>query len=219
MSQELDPAAHTIRITIEGSPLGGDTVKTGVFEFTAGDEQSPLAVTETLRTETRTFGGTPLTLFSDITGIDLGTENKEIALDFGSSTFATQLTGTVTADQRTVDGDRCRWGDGSGAVGEQTALDAEGCHPAEKMTVFGTWLKGTRQSSVNELLGDDGGGPATLEYLSRREGGTHSPLEVVFESPSVTYSGGTPTVADLDITAVEVASLNQPLDAAANDGR
>ncbi len=218
MSQSLSDADHVVRLTITGDPDDSGSVQDGVFEFASGDEQTPLTATEELRTETRAFGGTPLTIFSDITGIDLGTENKDIALDFGNSTFATTLSGIVTADQRKPDGTQCQWGD-TGDDSELTATDATGAHPAYKMTVLGEWLKNTRQSSVNELLGQEGGGPATVEYLSRREGGVHDPMEVVLESPSVTLSGGSPTVADLDMTVVEVANLENPIDALANDGR
>lgn len=218
MSQSLSDADRVARITITGDPDDSGTVRDGVFEFTTGDDQTPLTATEELRTETRAFGGTLLTLFSDITGTDLGTENKDIALDFGSSTFATTLSGIVTADQRKPDGTRCRWGD-TGDHTTLTATDATGAHPAYKLTTFQEWIKNTRQSSLNELLGDTGSGPATVEYLSRRSGGVHDPLEVVLESPSVTYSGGSPTMADIDITVVEVASLDTAIDALANDGR
>lgn len=217
MSQDLSDADRLVRITITGDP-DGTSVRDGVFEFAAGDDQTPLTASEEFRTETRSLGGTPLTLFSDITGIDLGTENKDIALDFGSSTFATTLSGTVTADQRKPGGGQCQWGD-TGDDSTLTATDATGAHPAKKMTVLMEWIKSTRQSSVNELLGQEGGGPATVEYLSRRDGGVHDPLEVVLESPSVTLSGGSPTVADIDLTVVEVASLDNPIDAHANDGR
>lgn len=218
MSTALTDEDHIIRLTITGDPDDSGTVRDGVFEFVHGDDQTPKMAREELRTETRTFGGTPLTLFSDLTGIDLGTENKDIALDFGNSTFATTLNGVVTADQRTPSGDRCQWGD-TGDHTEFTATDATGAHPARKMTVLGEWLKNTRQSSLDELLGDEGSGPAKIEYLSRRDGGVHEPLQVVLESPSVTYSGGSSTIADIELTVVEVANLDNPIDALANDTR
>lgn len=217
MSTALDPADKVIRLTITGDP-DGTGVRDGVFEFAHGDDQTPQMAREELRTETRAFGGTPLTLFSDLTGIDLGTENKDIALDFGNSTFATTLSGVVTADQRTPAGDRCQWGD-TGDHTEFTATDATGEHPARKMTVLGEWLKNTRQSSLDELLGDEGSGPAKVEYLTRRDDGVHEPMDVVLESPSATYSGGTPTAVEIDLTVVEVANLDNPIDAAANDTR
>jgi len=119
-----------------------------VFEWSTGDDQSPLTVTETKRTETQAISGTPLTLLGDLLDVDVPTENADIALDFGSSTFAIDVGGVVTAGQTMPDGSPCRWGDGSGDVGEATQTDAEGCSPHVKMAVFGEWLRHSRQSSI-----------------------------------------------------------------------
>jgi len=191
-----------------------------VFEWTTGDDQTPFSITETKRTETRTFGGTPLTLFSDLTGVDLPTENADVALDFGSSTFALELGGVVYAEQQLPDGSECRWGDGDGGSGTLTKTDAQGCLPAYKSNVLSYWLRNTRQSSVGKPAG---------RVRRRRAGhardaavppdGVFDPIDVILESPSMSYSSGTPTVADIQLTAVEVASLDQALDALANDGR
>ncbi len=218
MTQELPDEGNFARVTIRADPDGTGT-RDAVFEWSTGDDQSPLTVTETKRTETQAISGTPLTLLGDLLDVDVPTENADIALDFGSSTFAIDVGGVVTASQTMPDGSPCRWGDGSGAVGEATQTDAEGCSPHVKMAVFGEWLRHSRQSSIQNVLGEGGGGPATLEYLTHREGGLHDPLEVVFESPSVTYSAGSVASADIQLTAVEVASLDQALDALENDGR
>ncbi|WP_049979358.1 hypothetical protein [Halolamina rubra] len=208
-----------IRLRITGDPDGTGT-REAVFEWTTGDDQTPFSITETKRTETRTFGGTPLTLFSDLTGVDLPTENADVALDFGSSTFALELGGVVYAEQQLPDGSECRWGDGDGGSGTLTKTDAQGCLPAYKSTVLSYWLRNTRQSSVGDPLDEsDAGEPATLETLQYRPDGVFDPIDVILESPSMSYSSGTPTVADIQLTAVEVASLDQALDALANDGR
>ncbi len=145
---------------------------------------------------------------------------RTIALDFGSSTFALELGGTVTANQELPDGTECRWGDGAGGPDSLTATDAQGSHPAHKASVLSFWLRGTRNSSVSDPLGDgEGGGPMTLETLQYRPDGVHEPLQVVTESPSISFSGSSPTVADIQMTVVEVASLDQAIDAVENDTR
>ena len=209
-----------IRITLRGDPDGGG-VRNAVFEFSVGDDTTPKTITEELRTETRAFGGTALTVFSDITGIGGdATENKEIALDFGEAQFAPQIQGVITADQTHPDGSPYQWGD-TGDDSTLTQTDATGARPPLKMSVFMFWLRNTRTSSLSNILGEGGGGPAELEYLEYRsdDASLYSPLKVVFESPSVTYSSGTTGVADISMTCVEVATLDQPLDAHANDGR
>lgn len=216
---ELPPEDQVIRLRLTGDPDDSGS-REAVFEWSSGDEQSPFSVAQIKRTETRTFGGTPLTLFSDVTGVDLPTENADIALDFGSSTFALELGGTVEADQRLPDGSECRWGDGDGGSGSLTATDAQGSHPAHKASVLSYWLRNTRQSSVGNPLDDtDAGEPATLETLQYRPDGVHDPLQVVPESPSISLSGSSPSVADIDMTVVEIASLDQALDATSNDTR
>ena len=215
-----------IRLTLRGNPDGGsEGTRNAVFEFSVGDDQTPKTVTEELRTETRTFGGTPLTIFGDILGDAPGvdeeiTENKAIALDFGEAQFAPQIQGVITADQTHPDGTPYQWGD-KGDDSTLTQTDATGAHPAKKSAVFSYWLRNTRTSSVSNILGDGGGGPAELEYMEYRsdDASLYSPLRVVFENPSITYSGGSPGVADISMTCVEVATLDQPLDAVANDGR
>jgi len=215
---ELPPEDRVIRIRITGSPDDSGS-REAVFEWSTGDDQAPFSITQTKRTETRAFGATPLTLFSDVTGVDLPTENADVALDFGNSTFALELGGVITADQRLPDGSQCQWGD-TGDDSTLEATDATGAHPAHKASVLQYWLRNTRQSSVGDPLDDsDAGDPATLETLQYRPDGVHDPLEVVFESPNISFSGGSPTVADIDMTCVEVASLDQALDAFANDGR
>jgi|GEM_PF-1869929 hypothetical protein len=220
MSTELAAEDQVVRLRITGDPDDSGMSREAVFEFAGGDQQSPFSVTHEKRTETRSFSGTPLTLFSDLTGTDLGTENADISLDFGSSTFALTLGGVVTADQRLPDGSECQWGDGAGGSGTLTQTDAQGCHVAYKASVLAFWLRNTRQSSVEDALGDgSGGGPAIIETLQYRPGGVFDPLEVVLESPSMSYSADSPTVADIDLTVVEIASLDQALDAVTNDTR
>lgn len=220
MNRELSDDDRVVRIILEGDPTNSGTATEAIFEFSGGDDQTPLSITHEKRTETRSFSGNLLTLYSDITGdqIGSGAENKDIALDFGSSTFAFMLSGVVTADQRLPDGTQCQWGD----TGDDTQLsktDATGAHPAYKASVLSFWLRNTRQSSVSGVLGEEGGGPAIVETLQYRPNGIYDPLEVVFESPNITYSSGSSTVADLEITAVEVADLGNPVDALANDTR
>ena len=216
---ELPPEDKVIRLRIEGDP--DDTgAREAVFEWSTGDDQAPFSVTQIKRTETRSFGGTPLTLIGDLLGVDSPTENADIALDFGSSTFALELGGVITADQRLPDGTKCRWGDGAGGSDNLTTTDAQGSHPAHKASVLSYWLRGTRNSSIGDPLSDgNAGGPVTLETLQYRPDGVFSPLKVIPESPNISYSSGSPSVADIDMTVAEVASLDQAIDAVANDGR
>jgi hypothetical protein len=217
---ELPPEDRVVRLRLSGDPDDSGSTRDAVFEWTTGDDQAPFSVSQIKRTETRSFGGTPLTLIGDLLDIDVPTENADIALDFGSSTFALELGGVITADQRLPDGTECRWGDGAGGSGTLTATDAQGCHPAHKASVLSYWLRGTRNSSIGDpLSAGDGGGPATLETLQYRPNGVHEPLSVIPETPSISYSSGSPTVADIDMTVVEIASLEQAIDATANDTR
>lgn len=210
-----------IRLTITGDPDGTGT-RDGVFEFSLGDDQTPLSVTEEMRTETRAYSGTLLTLFNDVTGAGLAdnsTENKDIALDLGEAQFAPDISGVVMDDQTHPDGSPYQWGDSTTV--ELTQTSATGQHPALKICIFSYWLRNTRTSSLSNIFGEGGGGPIQLEYLEYRadSNSLYDPLQVVLESPSVTYSGGSTSVADVNLTAVEVADLSNSIDALANDGR
>lgn len=200
---------QTFRLRITGDPDGTGT-REGVFELTSG-EQDTFAVRHEMRTGFIARGGSSINaLLQNLTNAD-ESQNKEIVIDGGQSQFTLEVSATL------FDGSGDRWGD-TGTGG--SATDATGDTAIEQMQVLMNWLRKVPVDSLPEELGDGltgSYGPATVEYGAHHPNGSLEPLAVAIENPQlVPRPGGR---VDLTLTAIEIASLGDPLDSRGNNKR
>jgi hypothetical protein len=117
-----------------------------------------------------------------------------IALDIGSGAHAVTLDLSNTAAMG-------RWGD-SGNGG--TMGDATGESVHDRLSVLDRYFQTTRMDSTNTPI---------LEIAEYSEDGRYAPLSVIPEQPVMSFDAREQTtVFDIDLTLIEVASIDQALD-------
>lgn len=129
-------------------------------------------------------GSTWTSYFSEILnsfpGVDVGLrEGIHLDLGGGESMVEVEATGWMGSD--------LSWGGAAGA------------EPLTQMSVLQKTLRDTQIDSFR---------PATLEWGEFSAPGQHSPLNVVVESPRVTYDAERPGIIDVSFIALETASFD-----------
>lgn len=209
----LSSDQQIVRLTVHGAPEGG-TARDHIFEMEAGTDDSPLQVTEGLRTGFISGGSGLNTILGELLGSG-ESSNQDIVIDLGTSQFV------LGVEFAAWEGSDLQWGD-TGDSAQVTATDATGASAIEQMQVLMNTLNKVQIDSLPEnLAGEVTGsyGPATVEFGMHHSNGPLDPLDVVVESPRVSFSGGRPSSVTGEMEMVLAADLGTVFDAQGNTKR
>jgi len=127
---------------------------------------------------------------------------KGVSLDFGGGEFAIEIESELAAGATRPDGIEYQWGASAdtNTFNETTATGASGLK--QQQIFMNYWRHGSTDSLT----------PATLEVGEFRDDGVLEPLDVALEEPSVNVINSRPGIADISVTCIETATLDDVLD-------
>lgn len=191
--------------TLEITADFGSGSTTGRFEFPVGSEgETSVRMVGRTGYLVEGMGSQIFSILSDVLGDTGESGRKGFALDLGGGQFAIELETELAADSVRSDGTTTpQWGASAdtNTLNETTATGAPGL--VQQQVFMNYWRHGSTDSLT----------PATLTVGEFRPDGMLEPLNVALEEPSVGVINNRPGIADISVTCIETATLDDVYDA------
>ena len=188
-------------LTIPDVQYGGDIgTKTVTFEFPPSE---PVEISESIRTGYLVDGrgSRALALLDEFRDAGEG-GRKGVHVDLGGGVHTWELSADTPVTSPRSDGQLHQWG----YTQDDSVLDGASATGADANTQMSVLMNAFVHASPDSLT------PATWSVGEYHADGVLAPREVVIEQPTVVQESDRPQTADINLTLIETADLQQSFD-------